>query len=288
MENNNDGWVKDLNYPKELISDFYSKLDISGKPSIDSFLKRQKEEFWEIGKLSIVDKISQYESNIQLFDRRGLTDNEQTRDHWYAYLVKNLFDCPIDEISDNISIISYNYDRSLETYLAPPLMGIYPEIETIEDCAAVIKDIPIIHMYGRLDPLPWEEKKGREYGEKCTSDNLLKMSKKIHLMHEAEEIGTIDYANDLIDKSEKIYILGMDLLNNKNNIEMLDYSLFNNKHLLATGYNFKTAERFRVEDLLKKLTKKYVLGKSHLMSLDAMQEHMILMSCCQIVFFIIH
>lgn len=234
MLDNNPKRIYELGFDKDLISDFVLKFTNTPRPSIDSFLAHQKKEFEEIGKFSIVEIIAKKENETLLSKNKD--------DDWYTYLVNSLFDCSFDEINkNNISIISYNYDRSLETFLHYSMLTSYKEGEFPEKCVDKLKEIPILHMYGRLDPLPWENKLGRGYGKECSDTDLIKISENIKLVHETKEDNTIKKANELINDANKIYFLGLDL-RNKENLEILDLSLIDKKHIICTGFGLKKGE----------------------------------------------
>ena len=267
MADNNSGWVNELGFSTDLVKEFISKFNMSRRPSIDSFLAKQKEDFAEIGKIAIVDAITKSEDCQKL--------EYPDEDDWYSYLVENLYECDdIDDISKNINIISFNYDRSLETFLIKPLMGTYKELESISDCAAIVKKIPIVHVYGRLDPLPWEDKGiCRGYGENCSNVDLQKISKNIKLVHEAKDLGTIEKANELIKKSEKIYCLGLDLYKNRANIKLFKNSLFKDKELFTTVYGLQYAEiNHTMHFLNENFTSRHDKGDTNFKSLHSIRN----------------
>jgi hypothetical protein len=239
-------WIDKSNIPKEKIDNFIVKLERSDAPSIDIFLENQNNKtFTEIGKKAIVNVISDSENPYILANP---TFNDGDNDHWYQYFGRKLLRGDIEEITSNISIVTFNYDRSLETYLIRALANNYGEIYDYSDSARVIDKIPIIHMYGELDPLPCQSKYGRDYGEECTVENIIKLSDNINLIHEAENLGTIDGANNFIEDSDRVYFLGLDLYNNQGNIDLLDLSSLKSKKVLATAYQLKTAERIMIKN----------------------------------------
>lgn len=249
MVENENGWVEELDVDPFLVSEFTKKFEDSKRPSIDSFLDKQKEDFTQIGKIAIVDAIAKCEDPKIRDPKRLKSDIKMDeKDDWYTYLVEILYECDVDDVGKNLSIISFNYDRSLEYFLLKPLQGTFKELELEEDCAATIKQIPIIHMYGRLDSLPWEVPgdKGREYGAKCSSEDLLKISDNIQLVHEAASNITKYNADNLIKKARRIYFLGMDLYRNQANVNIFDLTNLQGKKLLATGHGFEEGERNRI------------------------------------------
>lgn len=230
MLDKNSGWVVDLNINRNTVQEFITNFDRSKRPSIDSFLKNQNPDVIKIGKLAIVDLILNKESIDNLYNPNN--------DDWYRYFVEVLYECDdVDDFYKNIKIISYNYDRSLEHYLIEPLYHTFPnEFESIEDCYGLVKKIPILHMYGRLDPLPWEAENGRGYGQKCLSTDLLKISSNIMLVNESVDKGIINKANKLLRNSYRSYFLGMDLYRNRANIDILDLTPIREQELVITTY----------------------------------------------------
>lgn len=242
MAKNNDGWVNELGYSKELVSDFAHRLDISDAPSIDSFLEKHKntEGYSEIGKIAIVDIISQAENNFTEVEEKNKDKTIFEKDYWYKYLIEKLSKLEVDNFFDNLRVISYNYDRSLENYLFNPLLGYLDA----KEAAKIINKLEIIHMYGRLDPLQWEGNgwNNRYYGKALDSHELFKLSKTINLIHETKQSNKINIANDYINASRKIYFLGLDLHNNLPNIELLDTENLENKDILVTAFGLEEGE----------------------------------------------
>ena len=139
---------------------------------------------------------------------------------WYGYLCNSLHTTSPDEFYKNrLSIITFNYDRSLEQYLFKALENFYPETSASE----LIQTIDIIHMYGKLDHLPqedWKEGKKREYGSIPSGQSLIDTSKGITLIHESKEQGSFKEAHKLLGEVRRIYFLGFGY--NKNNLENLN------------------------------------------------------------------
>jgi len=235
------GWPYDL-FDKDLISEFLYSLRSSRSYSIDEFISKQ-EDYTEIGKLAIAKHITSHESSKKLF-------SEKNEDDWMRYLIKYLHVSDFKNISENkINILTFNYDRSVEEYLFNTIWASYGG-DSYNSCKSFLTD-SILHLYGRVDPLVWEDSDHRHYGEPIknyswsipeqeagikTKDYsyLLDISKGIKLIQEAKEDNTIKKANKLIDEAEKIYFLGLDLTNKTN------LSLFNPKYFVGEKYVFTT------------------------------------------------
>ncbi len=259
------GWINELGYSLSLVSEFNSKFNISRKFSIDSFLSHQKDEFVEIGKIAIVDAISQCESHIKLI--------KPENDDWNAYLINNLYNCSFDEVHENnVSFITFNYDRSLETALFTSLLASYEDKDDYELCSSKLREIPIVHMYGRMDELPWETKDGRDYGESCDSHELKNVSEKINLIQEARSLGIPKEANELIEEASSVYFLGMDL-RNRENLELFNKSSLENKKIFATTYGLKEAEIIQIKNYFKKFGAEITTGSPVMMTLESIRNN---------------
>ncbi len=181
---------------------FWDALRNSGCSSVDMFLEHRS-DFREAGKLAMAFEIAKLENNNQLFniDKKG--------NSWYEYLFKKLF-APFDEIGNNqISVITFNYDRSLEHFLFTSVKNTFGRTDSV--CAKLINKIPIIHVHGKLGSLPWQEGKAfRAYdSSKLDYDNIRKASEEIIIVSEGQDASSeFDRARQELSKALKIYFLG--------------------------------------------------------------------------------
>ena len=148
-----------------IAKEFAERLSRSGEDSIDAFLEYQTEVFVKIGKTAIAAALLPCERGKGLFDdfmnRRlrktqgNLTGDQDTVNNWYQYLWEQL-KAPFDDFEKNkLSIITFNYDRSLEQYLFTVLKNKYSG-KSDEEYAKKLNAISIIHVHGKLGDLPWQ------------------------------------------------------------------------------------------------------------------------------------
>ncbi len=91
----------------------------SGQPSVDAFLERRP-EFLDVGKLAIAFCLMPFEKEENLY----YPDPSRGGD-WYEYLSVKL-NSSFEEFGQNkLSIITFNYDRSLEQYLLNSLINLH-------------------------------------------------------------------------------------------------------------------------------------------------------------------
>lgn len=146
------GIVEDSFYKSdvEILTEFQQVFRGSQMYSIDAFLARRP-EYSEIGKKCIAAVLLQLESEHNLFSEGA------DRDHWYQYLFNHWAKNDWDDLSfDDVSIITFNYDRSLEHFLFHALQSAYNK--SASDVCEKMKSLKIIHVYGCLsDVLPGSE-----------------------------------------------------------------------------------------------------------------------------------
>ena len=159
------------------IKEFCDSLAISPDETIDYFLEHvgdnteTKNKYRMIGRLAIADILLECEQKQYLFDDwmtyhsiekehlyTEFFKNSRIRPddgHWYQFLFNQMCrDCPsVDNFPDNnVSIITFNYDRSFEYYFLNALMAKYKV--SSEKAAEVLNRFDIVHVYGQLGELP--------------------------------------------------------------------------------------------------------------------------------------
>jgi hypothetical protein len=185
----------------------------SGQPSVDAFLERRP-NFLEVGKLAIAFCLMPFEREEKLYypdPRRG--------GDWYEYLSVNL-NSSFEQFGDNkLSIITFNYDRSLEHYLLNSLMNLHEK--TRDECAKELEKIPIVHVYGQLGAQPYPKQGSHQYRPDQVEQFIYVKTAAfgIRLYHEeAEDAAT--RAHELLRRAKRICFLGFSY--NPFNVARLD------------------------------------------------------------------
>lgn len=112
--------LRTLGFEGNIITDFMVALRESGRPSVDAFLE-YRGDFVDIGKAAIACELLPFEKTGRLFGdwikKRANPDNKEG--NWYDYLFEVFADgVSFDTFDRNkLSIITFNYDRSIEHYL---------------------------------------------------------------------------------------------------------------------------------------------------------------------------
>lgn len=109
-----------------------------------------------------------------------------------------------------------------------------------EDIVAQLNEIPILHVYGCVDNLPWQGG-GSEYSANYSSLEVERMIKNINIVYESTPKDT--RIKDAIKKAAKIFILGFGYA--KENLEVLGIQecLNNDQWICGTALGSTEKER---------------------------------------------
>ncbi|MHC4157703.1 MAG: SIR2 family protein [Planctomycetota bacterium] len=208
----------------ELIQKLADNLPDSQLSSIDAYLEcNNEEELVDVGKFLIAKVLQKYERERDLMqkwiEKRSGIDRpylRKIRNNWYQYLVQDMH-APFEELGENITIITFNYDRSLEQFLYRHLKSTFLD-KNEQQIAKKIKSIPIIHIHGSLGPLPWcslagETKQPVPY--RWDSDRWSHCAKisaeNIKIVSEQDDLETnrdIQQARKALNSARQLYFLG--------------------------------------------------------------------------------
>lgn len=187
--------------------EFRSKFDGSSI-SIDKFLALNS-EFYEPGKRAIIFRILEAEQESAF--REQTKHKEQD---WYSWLYNQLIDEIVkkEEYSrfheNDVSFVTFNYDRSLEHILYENLVNSFNGIEA----ARIIEElnrIRIIHVFGQVAPLKWQDRiRGIEYGTEFVNVSVDDLSENLRIVYEENNNPEVEEARKLISEAKRIFFLG--------------------------------------------------------------------------------
>ncbi|MBZ2164476.1 hypothetical protein [Methanobacterium spitsbergense] len=187
-----------LGYSLKDVKNFVNDLKGSQTYTIDEFIE-SREELIEIGKCAIAQALIPYESKNKLYE-------ENNPQHWYRLLFKRMRTKKFEDFDSNeISIVTFNYDRSIEEFLFNTIQRLYGKSN--DKCSEKINEIPIVHVYGKLGDLEWQNSMGRPYDPKITSMKLKSAAMGIRTMHDYDKMG-IKKIKNFCKKCKELYFLG--------------------------------------------------------------------------------
>lgn len=180
---------------------------------------------------------------IDQFDLRALAGT------WYLgffqMLTENIARAEIESVFDNVSIITFNYDRCIERFL-PQALSQYYELPYVE-AVRIAKRLPIFHPYGTVGELPIHQQQGSVpfggYGRP-----LLPLAERIKTFTEGLDDGEVlGRIHNAVLEAETLVFLGFAF--HPSNMELLTPSGETRvKRIFATTYGLSDADVSVIED----------------------------------------
>lgn len=232
---------------REEVTKFKEAFSKAGTYTIDSFLAEREipqPELVDLGKTIIAKILISYERD------NNLRVNEK---NWYKFLFNHM-KTSFEELNQNkISFITFNYDRSLEYYLFEAIRNLFSS-EPLDNVVKMMKNFPIVHLYGKLDPLPWQGQHGEEYSATKNLINRLRAAKtNIQLIGGRQDIGeskNFEDAYRLLGKAGHIFFLGFGF--DETNLERLQVKYMNGKKIWGTQLGVVGADLRRMQSHFSK------------------------------------
>jgi len=264
LKNRSNEVLNELAFP-EVLRSFIDRLKYSPEESIDAFLEHETDgKIVEFGKMAIAAILLPYEQEETLFNNFLTTEEREENYNWYQYLW-NQMNTSFDDFEKNLSIITFNYDRSLEYYLFTAMKHKFPGRKN-DDYKNKLNAIPVIHIYGKLGYLPWESPEDEKpipynydwnktdddihalYEKKCLIQNA---SKQIKIVHEDKEINEPEKIREILSSKERIYFLGFGYhpINLNRLIGDLQRS---NCQIRGTMYKMSLSAKMKLKKIIKK------------------------------------
>jgi len=212
------------------------------QPSVDAFLENRP-EFLEVGKAAMACALIPYEHEPRLY-----RISQEMR--WYEYLFLKM-SAKLEEFRENeLSIITFNYDRSLEHFLYLALKNSYGVPDEVY--TSHLQNIPIVHVYGKLGELPYIHTRGRAYDPTVNTDIVNQCVAAIRIIQEGKEDINKEpqfmKAHELMRDAEIICFLGFGY--HKTNVGRLRFDrLPEKKQVLGSAYGIGEGERPPIQRL---------------------------------------
>ena len=215
----------------------------SSTKSIDLFLARNP-EFEDIGKMAIALIILKAEYNSKF--RESMKDRSLD---WYSYLFDRLTDGLFkkDNYSrfseNNVSFITFNYDRSFEHFLYESLIHSFNNIPA-KNINEQINQLRIIHVFGQISGLEWQELPSKlEYRHEVNRINVQELVKNLRIIYEEKENPDLEEAQQLISEAHNIFFLGFGY--SKENLGLLNIPVILKKEQQIRGTALGSTEKER-------------------------------------------
>lgn len=181
------------------LAEFRRLLLESTVPTIDEFLDAQP-NFNDLGRRTICNEILSREQPNQLTSRH--------KGAWYSLFWDAIRTKERSVFRENkLSIITYNYDRSLENFLNVVSNAFWRNDHA--EAGKTLKSLVIHHVYGCISPPPWEGQSIRGYLlKKPTAEELRLAADRIRVPAAPPPTGENSEIHSLVTRAERVYFLG--------------------------------------------------------------------------------
>jgi len=258
---------RQLQHIREFI-DAFNKAQIK---SIDLFIANNS-ELAPIGKYIIAFEIFRAERQ-SLFGEEAKFEQEQiaylqnhgrcspldlfTRplflgEDWYFYFYNRLIEGLVSknalpDFSDsNLSFITFNYDRSLDQFLYEGLCNFYKEVPE-PDIIECLKKLKILHIYGQIAPLKWQNQDNHvDYKPQLRESLLERAANNIRTIYEEKQNPELTEAQNLLKQAEQIFFLGFGYAPENMEILGLPESIPQNCKVYGTAFGLIEEEIRRI------------------------------------------
>lgn len=233
--------------------------------SIDNFIDTQRgnDKLELCGKLAIVQSIVKAEKKSLLYPKNSKGINFMIlANTWYLPFFKTLTEnCTVEELTErfkSITLIIFNYDRCLEHFMVNALQQYY----RISNKKAIelISYIKILHPYGTIGCLPWQNKNSEitvGFGENINTRELIDCAQNIKTFTEGMESNELNRLHLIMSKCDRLIFLGFAF--HKLNMKLLGKGGFMNSYnyegvnCFGTTFGMSESDKSAVETLINAL-----------------------------------
>lgn len=233
--------------------------------SIDNFIDMHADDpaVSKVGKLAIAHFILKYEAKSKLVPDPKMADARldlnQLQDTWYDAFVRILFErvprSEVERIGQDVSIISFNYDRCIQQYIHYAVKQAYQVNDEI--AYQIVSGLDIVHPYGCVGefvPANYRPiKNGVRYGQDSRSVDLHDVARNLYTYTEQiEGESIIERIRHMVARAKCVVFLGFAF--HPQNMELLKLQSFSGvKRVYSTGRGISNQEmaevKRRIDDL---------------------------------------
>jgi hypothetical protein len=265
--------LKNAGVPVEQISRFRDTFKRSHVRSIDLFLSMNP-KLAILGKYIIAFEMlrSEKESSFAEDAKRQQEYREQCRSSeyrnkrdylwgttdfiggdWYSYFYGRIIDRVVgqtvlpDFSGNELAFITFNYDRSLEHFLHESLSNLFGEVPE-DDIVRCLNQLKIVHIYGQIAPLKWQDSGGGvDYRPQQVDDLLLeRAAANLKTIYEQKASPELGEAREIIAQAERIFLLGFGYAPENMDVLGLPAVIAPECQVYGTAYGLIEEERDRV------------------------------------------
>jgi len=230
--------------------------------SIDNFVHSNAgdKEIEICAKLAICSSILEKEQGSPLWVDPGNIYNkprfDDLRRTWFdvlfRYMHRLLDKSEMASIFDNLSIVTFNYDRCIEQFFYHSIQNYFGVDQKVAE--DTMEKLQIFHPFGKVGDLPWQQRNNSvEFGETPSPTKLLDLGREIKTFTELTQSDAFqEEIHRRVDEAETIVFLGMAY--HKQNLDVIS-SLKSSraKLILGTAYGLSESDQGIVEGRIHSL-----------------------------------
>lgn len=241
--------------------------------SIDNYLDAQRDQslIKTLGKIGIAkaildaergSKLTKHTTAIHRLDPNFRESRNPKRaskvpQTWHLKLLQLLTagkpQSQIEDVFDDVGFIIFNYDRCLEYFMQWGLSAYYNVTDEVAKRA--LSKLHIIHPYGQVGYLPWQDGRPKVAFGSTGEDKLLTVSEGIQTFTESVESGLAGQVKEMVQNAETLVFMGFGFL--PQNVELLTVKeTAKARRVFFTSYGISDTDvPLIVEDLAEMLKK---------------------------------
>jgi hypothetical protein len=242
-------------------------VGICSSGSIDNYIHHHRNDpaIKTVGKIAIGNTILTYERKSKLFPERDVfpsrfRDRTGTEQSWLHSFFRLLGEGlvvgeTLDSIFDNVSVLTFNYDRCFEQYLWKSLQDRFSIGE--DEATKLMSKLRIHHPYGKLGHLPWEGSDGLSFGAEPRTTDLAELAKNIRTYNEeVQQDKKLDEALGWVSSALTLVFLGFHF--HDQNVELIKHrpskeGRATTRHAYATAVYRSGPEREIIREQIKEI-----------------------------------
>jgi len=235
-------WKREIEDVERPIVKFIDKFYNSTTKSIDLFMAGNP-TLVETGKYIIAFEMLGAEQKSCFREESQIRAQD-----WYSYLFNRMRDTIKNKTEitkfteNNVSFITFNYDRSLEYFFYESLRNSFTEVPE-QEIITILKQLKIIHVYGAIAPLDWQDgENGVKYRTQITESVLQKTSRNLRTIYEETQNPELLRACKLIEEATRIFFLGFGYAEENINILSLPRMIPLHSKVYGTGFGLEQGE----------------------------------------------
>lgn len=188
-------------------------------PSIDNFIDSHRSNaiIAKVGKLAIASAILKAEQDSTLYVSPSNIYNKlnvkRLADTWFnAFFELVCLNAQEEDLAARLSrvrVVTFNYDRTLEHFLYHAIQNYYGS--TPERAAEIVSHLSVLHPYGKVGSLPWQNQDMPEpFGSDIKSSRLIQVSESLRTFTEgtSETDSQIKQIRTAVLDAETVVFLG--------------------------------------------------------------------------------